>query len=480
MSTVLEPPPESVQVAPASTPAIEPTPAHEPGIAGQPRHGGGIVGGLILVGLGVAALIGNLLPTSGGLLFIGLGAAFLIARVLTGHWGYAVPSGILLAFGSFVALTETRFITGREAGGLFFIMLGLGFLAAYAIAAQPRMVWPIIPASALIGFGLLLQGWLFAWPFEQLVWLSAYWPVALIVFGGWLLLRGYVPSGMRAPLTIVGIAGLILVGFVVAAAGITTVTAPATRFMPFPAWPVMPMFGAPPVQDTIVLSSPIAPGDTLRVSNPSGRTTVRGGASRDVRVEAVRHYWTTSGPPQIELRPTAGALTVQATQDLRGPTGAYVDYVIDVPSFAGVDVGSTSGDLLVSGLGGAVAVRTTSGDMTLADLTGPVSAESTSGRIRGTGIAHLVTARSSSGDVDFGGTFSGDATVVTTSGDVMLRFEPATSARIDASSLSGTVRTSGPGLPATREARSQLVTLGSGTALIYVRTTSGSISLFSR
>jgi hypothetical protein len=285
---------------------------------------------------------------------------------------------------------------------------------------------------------------------------------------------------MRAPLTIVGIAGLILVGFLVAAAGMATVTTPAARFMPFPAWPAMPMFGAPPVQDTVVLTSTMAPGDTLRLSNPSGRTTVRAGASSDVRVEAVRHYWTTSGPPQIELQPTAGALSVQATHDLRGPTGAYVDYVIDVPSFAGVDVGSTSGDLTVTGMNGAVAVRTTSGDMTLADVSGPVSAESTSGRIRGTGIAHLVSARSSSGDVDFGGTFSGDATVVTTSGDVMLRFEPATSARIDASSLSGTVRTSGPGLPATREARSQLVTLGSGTALLQVRTTSGSISLFSR
>jgi hypothetical protein len=64
--------------------------------AGRPtRHGrGGIVGGLILISPGVAALLGNVLPASGGLLFFGLGAAFLVARVVTGRYGYAVPSGL--------------------------------------------------------------------------------------------------------------------------------------------------------------------------------------------------------------------------------------------------------------------------------------------------------------------------------------------------------------------------------------------------
>jgi hypothetical protein len=401
--------------------------------------------------------------------------------VLTGHWGYAVPAGLLLAFGTFVALTETRYIAGREAGGLFFIMLGLGFIGTYVIAAQARMVWPILPASALIGFGLLVQGLLVGWPFEQLLWLSAYWPLALIIFGGWLLLRDQVPDALRGPLTMVGLGGLILVGFLVAAAGIASITAPAARFTPFPSWPVMPMFGAPPVQDSVVLTAPMADGDILRLSNPSGRTTVRASSSSDVRVQAVRHYWTTPGPPQIALRPIAGALTVEATQDPRGPTGAYVDYVIDVPSFAGVDIGSTSGDLTVTGIAGPVTVRSISGDVALINLSGPVTVESTSGRIRGGGIAHLVSARSFSGEVDLGGTFSGgDATVVTTSGDVSIRPDPDASVRLDASSFSGTVRTSGPSVPTSREARSQVVTLGAGTVLIQVRTTSGSISLLAR
>ena len=243
--------------------------------------------------------------------------------------------------------------------------------------------------------------------------MAAYWPLALILFGLWLLLRDQVPVTFRAPLTIVGLGALILVGFQVAAAGIATVTAPGGTFVAFPVWPPMPMFGGPSVQDTVVLSARLSPGEILRLSNPSGRTTLRAGAFDEVRVQAVRHYGPTFGPPQVALRPSPGALTVETTQDVRGATGgmANVDYVIDVPTAAGADIGSVSGDLIVSGLSGPVTVRTTSGDVSLTDLDGPVTVASTSGRITGTGVAKIVEARSFSGTIDLGGTLTGDATI---------------------------------------------------------------------
>jgi hypothetical protein len=478
VSTAVAPPPIEQRAAPEA-----PVRQVVPELPAPRRTRAGIVGGLILIALGVAALAGNLLPTPGGVLFIGLGSAFLVARVLTGRYGYAVPAGVLLAFGAFVSLTESRLVVGREAGGLFFIILGLGFVASYVIAARPRQVWPIVPASILIGFGLFVQGWLLAWPFEQLVWLAPYWPLALIVFGMWLLLRDRMPVGFRAPMTIAGLGVLILVGFLVAAAGMATVAPASGRFVPFPAWPMMPLFGGPQIQDTVVLSAPLAPGEILRLSNTSGRTTLRAGASQQVRVEAVRHYWPEPGPPQVGLRPSPGALIVEVTQNVRDPGAgaAYVDYLIDVPSAAGADVGSTSGDLSVSGLSGPVTARTTSGDITLTDLDGPVTVETASGSVHGTGVTRIVQARSFSGTLDLAGTFTGDATVVTTSGDVTLRFEPGTSARIDASTISGMVRSSGPGMPsAVRDGRSRSVVLGSGAVPIQVRTTSGSITLLSR
>src|ERR1700694_4177032 len=129
--------------APPGPPAHRITPNDDEGPRTE-RHRG-VLGGLILIALGVAALGGMWLPGGGAWLFLGLGAAFLIGRVLTGRHGYAVPAGILLAFGSFVCFTETGMLNGLQAGGTFFVFLGLGFLAAYAIAARPGAVWPVLP-----------------------------------------------------------------------------------------------------------------------------------------------------------------------------------------------------------------------------------------------------------------------------------------------------------------------------------------------
>ena len=131
------PPPPAFRYTPSEAEATRP-----------PRRSAGVAGGLILIALGFVALGGTWFPGRGGWLFIGLGTAFLLARVLTGRYGYAVPAGILLGFGSFVWVTETGMLFGPAAGGAFFVFLGLGFLAVYAIAARPAAVWPSCPESS--------------------------------------------------------------------------------------------------------------------------------------------------------------------------------------------------------------------------------------------------------------------------------------------------------------------------------------------
>src|SRR5438094_10366018 len=61
---------------------------------------------LALITLGVVFLLSNLVPERGrgGLVVLGLGAAFLIGPVTTGRYGYAVPAGILLAIGTYMSL----------------------------------------------------------------------------------------------------------------------------------------------------------------------------------------------------------------------------------------------------------------------------------------------------------------------------------------------------------------------------------------
>src|SRR5438094_651392 len=116
----------STVVRPAA--ALPPTPpptwamAPRPTAAPRPR---GVLVGLILIAVGVVALFGIWFPGGGAWLFLGLGIAFAIARVLTSRYGYAVPAGILLGFGSFIWFTESGILAGPAAGGTFFIFLGL-------------------------------------------------------------------------------------------------------------------------------------------------------------------------------------------------------------------------------------------------------------------------------------------------------------------------------------------------------------------
>src|SRR4051794_15999235 len=86
---------------------------------------------LALITLGVVFLLGNLVPERGrgGLILIGLGAAFMVGRLTTGRYGYAVPAGILMAIGAHVSLQDVEGLRGIASGGLFFLLLGLGFAA---------------------------------------------------------------------------------------------------------------------------------------------------------------------------------------------------------------------------------------------------------------------------------------------------------------------------------------------------------------
>src|SRR5437762_5278277 len=266
LATAPEAPPTRPTSSPQqASPLQAPVYRYAPSEADVPRRErqGGVVGGLILVALGFIALGGTWFPGRGAWLFIGLGTAFLIARVLTGRCGYAVPAGILLAFGSYVWCTETGILNGPQAGGMFFVSLGLGFIATYVIAARPAVVWPVFPGVLLIGFGTFIQATMLGVPFGQYWWLAQYWPLALVGVGACLLLRDKLPAAARTPVAIVGASILLLIGLLVAAAGMSLVATPYSRApisMPMPwtmPWPMFqggPTFGNPPLQDTISLS----------------------------------------------------------------------------------------------------------------------------------------------------------------------------------------------------------------------------------
>src|SRR6266700_2082040 len=129
----------------------------------DPYHRGSVLSRsflpLALITLGVVFLLSNLIPERGrgGLVVLGLGAAFLIGRVTTGRYGYAVPAGILLAIGAYVSL-DAFFTQPVKNSGWFFVLLGMGFVGSYLIGMRPHAVWPLFPATVLIALGLILFG----------------------------------------------------------------------------------------------------------------------------------------------------------------------------------------------------------------------------------------------------------------------------------------------------------------------------------
>src|SRR5438105_10193841 len=283
---------------------------------------------LALITLGVVFLLSNLVPERGrgGLVVLGLGAAFLIGRVTTGRYGYAVPAGILLALGTFISLQELQTFQGVRGGGPFFVLLGLGFASIYVIGARPGAVWPLFPATLMIGLGLVLFGAASLGALASMSWIVAYWPAVLVLLGVWLLLRDHLPIAARRPIATLGGLALLAYGILAAAASMATAGAQGrTGFA---------NFGTPPFAENITLDSPISAGQTFNVNNPSGRTTIHGNSgSSSVHVVATRRFSIGGHAPDVHFTPTGSGLSLDAsTSGARVPFGPpnTVAYTIDL------------------------------------------------------------------------------------------------------------------------------------------------------
>ncbi len=146
------------------------------------------IGGLVLIAVGVLMLGTYVLPDIGLYVVLALGLVFLAAFAFTRAYGFLVPGGILTGLGVGVALTP-YVIQGMTTGALVVGALAIGFAAvgilAYVLHLDEAHPWPFIPAAILGTVALFLA---LGQP-DALRWLSILVAVAMIIGGGWLMLR---------------------------------------------------------------------------------------------------------------------------------------------------------------------------------------------------------------------------------------------------------------------------------------------------
>jgi hypothetical protein len=429
---------------------------------------------LALITLGVFFLLGNMIqgPGRGGLIMLGLGVAFAIGRVTTGRYGYSVPAGILIAIGTYVSAQEIVGPLPLQSSGWFFVLLGLGFVLSYVIGMRPSAIWPLFPATVLIGLGLLLFGWAASAPIASLAWIVGYWPIALVLVGVWLLFRDQLPTAIRQPVATLG--GIVLLGYGLLAAVASVASAGSLARTDFGFH-----FGSAPYTDTFTVDHPIASGETFSVINSSGRTSIKAGQSNPVHVVATRHFSEKDQPPTVNLTPGPGTLHLEMTDTQRAfGHNSSVDYVVEVPADVQVKATSSSGALELSGINGAVQAEASSGGLELTNIGGELRAKTSSGRLRGTGLLHVRDVQSSSGAITLNGVFNEAARVQSTSGRVEVTFAPGSAVQVEVRTTSGDIRNDG--VLATKPGRNTLSgPLGTPAAgaTLSIQTTSGSVSL---
>lgn len=482
---------------PQPPPALGP-PRHESQRAAPRPH---ILWPVLLIALGVVFLLGNAFPNLGSLLFLALGTAFLVARVVQREYGFAVPAGILLGFGTFVALTANGWLldTGADTaqGGWFFILLGAGFLLVYLLGARPARRWPLFPATILAAFGLVLIGQdNLAW-FARLGWLVHLWPLILVAIGLWLLVRPRLTPTLRRPAGAFAFVLLVVYCGTLLAAAIVS----SDLQLGIPGSGVSGFGFRPPLSATTALSAPISAGETFQVENTSGNTTIRSGGTDTVQVTAITHRWATDQTIEVRLTPGTGTVTLGAALGAERYFGntPYVEYTITVPDGVRVEARSSSGDIAISGVGGAVVATVSSGALSLENLSGTVTAQSSSGNLRLANIAGELRATTSSGDINatdiaqprefvatsgnilLDGRFTGETRVTASSGNVTLRLAPESAVQITATASSGTIRVRDLTLSGRSEgSRTVRGTFGSGAGTLIVQTSSGNVTLAAR
>jgi DUF4097 and DUF4098 domain-containing protein YvlB len=234
------------------------------------------------------------------------------------------------------------------------------------------------------------------------------------------------------------------------------------------------------------------------VKNDNGRVKCEVGDDEVVRVSA-----TMKNPRSVKytVSQDGDVITVEAKSKGKASLlgflgqGGSADIVVVAPRKTALDIGTGNGAVEASGFEVASAVTSANGGIALQDMKGGLEANSTNGRITLGACEGDLTVRTTNGQINVDGargnvnastvngqlTFSGElvpggsSKLKTVNGQVKVKLLGQLSLKVDASCVSGRVKSELPGLVAS--GRSVEGTVGEGEAELTVRTVNGAISL---
>jgi hypothetical protein len=150
------------------------------------------VGGAVLIAIGGALLLGQLVGDAGQFILLGIGIVLLVLFAVSRNPGTLIGGGIVTGLGAGVLVAANT--TGDIAGAAVLFGLGLGFVGVWLVGTLLRLpetrVWPLIPGAILVVIGVVVL----AGP-EAAEALELLWPIALIGVGAVVIVAAFMGRG---------------------------------------------------------------------------------------------------------------------------------------------------------------------------------------------------------------------------------------------------------------------------------------------
>lgn len=136
--------------------------------------------GAVLIAIGSALLVGQLVGQTGQFVLLGIGLVLLVLFAVTRNPGTLIGGGIVTGLGAGVLVAANT--EGDIAGSAVLFGLGLGFIGVWLVGTLLKTggitFWPLIPGTILVVVGaVVLAGSEAAKTFEVI------WPAVLIGLG---------------------------------------------------------------------------------------------------------------------------------------------------------------------------------------------------------------------------------------------------------------------------------------------------------